>query len=87
MISSAALLPTDTESCTVVTVTVIETSPKPSVPVAPYPTGPAGTGVPIPVPSGTGAYTSALPEFTGAAAAVKVPAGISGFLGVIAYLL
>jgi hypothetical protein len=87
VISSAAPLPTDTESCAVVTVTVIETSVKPSVPVAPYPTGPAGTGVPISVPSRTGVYTSALPEFTGAAAAVKIPAGIVGFLGVIAYLL
>ncbi|KAF2797468.1 hypothetical protein K505DRAFT_322520 [Melanomma pulvis-pyrius CBS 109.77] len=87
VISSALPLPTD--SCVIVTVTVTETSGKPSVPAAPtapYPTGPAGTGG-VPVPSGTGVYTSSPPLFTGAAAAVKVPAGIAGVLGMVAYLL
>lgn len=81
------------ESCVSGTLTVTETVTKPSapsmpsVPPAPYPT-PIGTGAPsVPAPSGTGGYTPTPPEFTGAAAAVKLPGGIAGVLGLVAFML
>ena len=70
------------ESCVVVTHTVTKTGSSP----APYPTVPAGTGMP-PAPSGTGHYSAPPPYFSGAASAVKVPAGIAGVLGLAAFIL
>ncbi|KAF2251426.1 hypothetical protein BU26DRAFT_563363 [Trematosphaeria pertusa] len=82
-------LPTETpeESCAVTTVTVTEIMTKPTAPGVsppPYPTGSAKPSVPA--PSGTGAYTTSPPLFTGAAAAVRVPAGIAGVLGLAAFV-
>ena len=68
----------------------------PASSAAPYPSvpAPAGTGYPVvpapagsPAPSGTGAYTPALPEFTGAASAMNVPAVAAGIMGLAAYFL
>lgn len=72
------------ETCVIVTHTVTKTAASSSA--APYPTAPAGTGVP-PSPSGTGAYSAPPSYFTGAASAVKVPAGIAGVLGLAAFVL
>ncbi|KAF1978963.1 hypothetical protein BU23DRAFT_563829 [Bimuria novae-zelandiae CBS 107.79] len=90
-------LPTSTaeDTCVVVTVTVTEAS---SSVVAPYPTGPAGTGVsprptlPVgtgvsPLPAGTSSYSAPPSYFTGAASAMKVPAGVAGVLGLAAFVL
>ncbi|KAF2462835.1 uncharacterized protein BDR25DRAFT_298927 [Lindgomyces ingoldianus] len=86
------------DSCAVVTITTTVTLGKPKhssipAPTAPYPTGPApypssptGTGSSYVAPTGTGSYTSP-PLFTGAASAIKVPAGVAGLMGLVAYLL
>jgi hypothetical protein len=90
------------ESCieSTITVTVTAGKPLPTPPgssIVPYPTSgvpypsvPAGTGSPVvPKPSGSGYPTqpSSPPQFTGAATAMKIPAGIAGVLGMLAYLL
>ncbi|KAF2114260.1 hypothetical protein BDV96DRAFT_112810 [Lophiotrema nucula] len=88
------------ESTITVTVTATASKPVPTAPgssaapypttPAPYPSAPAGTGSPVvPKPSGSGApaQPSSPPQFTGAASAVKVPAGVAGVLGLVAYLL
>ncbi|KAF2708462.1 hypothetical protein K504DRAFT_468797 [Pleomassaria siparia CBS 279.74] len=66
---------------------------------APYPSvvvpAASGTGVVVPpvvpagtaAPSGTGVYTAPVPEFTGAASAVRVPAFAAGLVGLAAFVL
>ena len=71
------------ESCVVVTVTVTKTS---GTAVAPHPTAPIGTGVP-PAPSVTKSHSAPPAYYTGAASAMKVPAGVAGVLGFAALLL
>ncbi|KAF2183494.1 hypothetical protein K469DRAFT_208709 [Zopfia rhizophila CBS 207.26] len=62
-------------------------APYPSAP-APYPSAPAGTASSYPAPSGTGVYNpTSPPAFTGAASAMKVPAGVAGVMGLVAYFL
>ena len=75
-------LPTSTpeDTCVVITVTVTKTS---SSQLPPYPTGPV---VP-PKPTGTGSYSTPPPQYTGAASAMKVPAGVFGVLGLAAFVL
>ncbi|KAF2279798.1 uncharacterized protein EI97DRAFT_499162 [Westerdykella ornata] len=83
--SVPAETPLPTGSCVVKTITKTVTKGKPEpTPSAPYPTGPVGTGTPI-VPSSPAVNLP--PEFTGAASAVKVPAGVAGFVGLVAYFL
>jgi hypothetical protein len=85
--TEAPTLPTASvpESCLVHTVTEIVTGGKPPGTV-PYPTGPVGSGSRVPVPSGSKVHTSPPAEFTGAAAAVRIPA-VFGAFGLAAYFL